>query len=225
MKKLPRPHLPHRKKKFTEEKPYPFEMGYRVPAEWEPHEATWMGWPHNVEDWPGKITPVPWVYGEMVRKIAVGEKVRIIVEGKEHQDSAYKILHDAGADLKNVEFFHFKTNRGWTRDSGPAFIVNDNETALVNFNFNAWAKYSNYRKDDKLPEFIADEFGIKKFNAVHKGKHVVIEGGSIDTNGKGTLITTEECLMDAEIQVRNPGFTKEDYSEIFKKYLKRWLEK
>lgn len=197
----------------------PAEQGFLIPAEWEKHEATWIGWPHNVQDWPGKITPIPWVYAEMVRKIAEGEKVRIIVEKKEHEKRALRVLKSVDANLNNVEFFNYKTDRGWLRDSGPAFVKNKNEAAAVNFEFNAWAKYPNYKKDKNIPCLIAEDLGLKRFDAICNGRHVVLEGGAIDINGRGTLITTEECLMDQEKQVRNPGFSKEDYEKIFNQYL------
>lgn len=205
----------HRRSKAESDLP----DGYRMPAEWEKHEATWLGWPHNVEDWPGKITPIPWVYGEIIRKIAPGEKVRILVESKERQKLAHRVVSAAGADLKNVEYYGFRTDRGWMRDSGPAFVLKDNSAALVNFRFNAWAKYHNYKKDEKLPAYIASKFSLQRYNALHNGRHVVLEGGSIDVNGSGSLITTEECLMDQHVQTRNPGFTKDDYAAVFKKYL------
>ena len=198
----------------------PIELGYRIPAEWEKHEATWLGWPHNKEDWPGKIAPIYWVYGEIAKKISEGENVHIIVESKEHQQKAMKVLNDIGADLNNIKFFVLKTDRGWMRDSGPAFLKKDSgEISLVNFKFNGWAKYSNYKKDEKLPAFISKKFDLQRFIPFHSGRQVCLEGGSIDINGKGTLITTEECLMDAEIQVRNPGFTKKDYEDVFRKYI------
>jgi agmatine deiminase len=196
------------------------EPNYFLPAEWEPHEATWIGWPHNKLDWPGKFTPIPWVYSELVKYISRGEKVRIIVESKEHKLKAEKVLKSNDINFKNVEFFHLKTNRGWTRDSGPIFIKNnENKVAEVNFKFNGWAKYSNFKKDEKLPKYISEKLKAERIKPIHKNKHVVLERGSIDTNGKGTLITTEECLMDNKIQVRNKDFTKEDYEEVFKKYL------
>ncbi len=192
----------------------------RLPAEWEPHEATWIGWPHNKKDWPGKFAPIQWVYAEMVKYISRSEKVRIIVESVQHKLKAKKVLSSVNIDLNNIEFFILETNRGWTRDSGPVFIKNnENEIAEVIFRFNGWAKYSNYRKDEKLPKFISKKFKLKNIIPGYNNYHVVLEGGSIDTNGKGTLITTEECLLDTKVQVRNPGFTKEDYEEVFKKYL------
>ena len=199
---------------------FPIELGYRIPAEWEKHEATWIGWPHNREDWPGKIAPIFWAYGEIVKKISEGEKVYIIVESKEQQKKAMKILRDVNAGAESIKFFILKTDRGWMRDTGPAFVKNDSgEVALVGFKFNGWAKYDNYKKDEKLPGFISKKLNMKEFLPSQNGKRVFLEGGSIDINGKGTLITTEECLMDAETQVRNPSFTKKDYEEVFRNYL------
>ena len=203
-------------------KTYTPGSGLRMPAEWEEHEATWLGWPHNKEDWPGKFTPIPWVFAEMAKRISDGERVRIIAESKEHKAKAEFVLKAAGALNKNIEFFIAKTDRGWMRDSGPAFIKvksGKDKVSAVSFRFNGWAKYSNYKKDEKLPAFICSKTNMKKITAEYKGRQVVLEGGSIDINGKGTLITTEECLMDNKIQVRNPGFAKSDYETVFKKYL------
>lgn len=193
----------------------------RLPAEWEKHEATWIGWPHNTADWPGKFSPIIWVYCEIVRKISEDEKVRIIVENVYHKEKAIKALHNSNVLLTNVEFFILKTDRGWTRDSGPIFVKSqaDKKLNLVQFKFNAWAKYSNYKNDSKLPEFISKTLGLEITKAVHKNSHVVLEGGAIDSNGNGILLTTEECLLDQKTQVRNPGFTKKDYEEVFNKYL------
>jgi agmatine deiminase len=200
-------------------KVYPSEEGFRLPAEWQPHKATWLGWPHNREDWPGKFSPIPWVYAEMVRRIAEGEIVKILVQSDKYQKQAEQVLTSAGADLSNIEFHQFRTDRGWLRDSGPAFVKKDNEMLLIDFKFNGWAKYDNHKKDNKTPEFISAKTGFKRIKAEHNKKQVVLEGGAIDVNGKGTLITTEECLMDTEVQVRNPGFSKTDYEEVFSNYL------
>ncbi|HVO73061.1 MAG TPA: agmatine deiminase family protein [Ignavibacteriaceae bacterium] len=218
---LQKPHLPKRKNLIDAgtDQELPKDFNARIPAEWEKHQSTWIGWPHNIEDWPGKITPIPWVYGEIVRKIAAGEKVKILVENKEHQANALRILKDCHTDLNNVDFFKIKTNRGWLRDSFPAFVQIKSRQVLVAFKFNAWAKYDNYKNDSKIPEFISETLNLKQFKVKHKGSDVVLEGGSIDTNGSGTLLTTEECLLDHNIQVRNPGFTGKDYEEIFDKYL------
>src|SRR5512143_1888195 len=120
----------------------PAALGFRMPAEWEPHEATWLGWPHNRTDWPGKIVPVQWVYGEIIRKLAPGEFVRILVSSELHEAQARRVLASDGVDPGQVEFLHFPTNRGWTRDSGPMFVKKNfakrGETAIVRFRFNAW---------------------------------------------------------------------------------------
>ena len=193
---------------------------YRLPAEWEKHEATWIGWPANKEDWPGKFTPIPWVYGEIVRYISREEKVRIIVQSKNHQQKALNVLKSVNSNLNNVEFFILKTDRNWLRDAGPQFVKDENgKTIIVNFRFNAWAKYDNYKLDAKIPKMISEKLNLKRIVATHKNKEVVLEGGSIDYNGTGTIITTEECLLDENTQVRNPGFTKKDYEDVFRKYL------
>ncbi len=194
-------------------------MSRRLPAEWEKHEATWLGWPHNKSDWPGKFTPIPWVYAEIVRRISAGEKVRIVVESKTHEGEARRVLKSANVDTSNVEFFVMKSDRGWTRDSGPQFIKNSDGVVQVNFKFNGWAKYPNHKKDQKLPAFISKKLGISSTVPTHNGHHVVLEGGSIDYNGKGTLLTTEECLLDEKTQTRNPGFGKKDYEGVFREYL------
>ena len=191
---------------------------YKLLPEWAPHEATWIGWPYNKSDWPGKFSPIPYVYAEIVKYISRGEKVRIFVQSKEHKLKAEKVLKDCDVSLSNVEFFIKKTDRGWLRDSGPMFVKEGNETVALDFKFNAWAKYDDYKLDDKIPSFISEKLNLKRIVAEHKGKQVVLEGGAIDSNGKGTLITTEECLLDEKIQTRNPGFTKQDYFEVFKKY-------
>lgn len=191
-----------------------------MPPEWSTHGATWLGWPHNKSDWPGKFSAIPWVYGEITRYISRGEKVRILVEDKEHQKKAERILKSVDANLENIEFYKLRTNRGWVRDSGPAFVKDEKgNISCIHFKFNGWAKYANYKKDEKLPKFISEKFNLKRIKVEAQKRHVILEGGSIDTNGSGSLITTEECLMADEIQVRNPGFTKKDYEEVFNKYL------
>jgi agmatine deiminase len=202
---------------------------YILPPEWSTHQATWIGWPYNKNDWPGKFSPIPYVYAEIVKYISRGEIVRIFVQSKVHRLKAEKVLKDCDVSLSNVEFFIKKTDRGWLRDSGPMFVKEVNEVVALDFKFNAWAKYDDYKLDDKIPSFISNKLNLKKVIAEQKGKQVVLEGGAIDTNGKGSLITTEECLLDEKIQTRNQGFTKQDYFEVFKKYFGVsnviWLEK
>jgi agmatine deiminase len=190
-------------------------MGYRMPAEWEKHEATWIGWPHNKTDWPGKFAPIPWVFGEMVRKISQEEIVRIIAV-PQFQHQAQRVLKRIGADLKMVEFVNFPTNRGWTRDFGPIFVKKSDpktEVAIVRFRFTAWARYPDWKKDDAVPPKAAKKLGVKLLPAKIGEKDFVLEGGSIDVNGTGTVMTTEECLLDTNVQVRNPGFGKAEVNQ------------
>ena len=180
-----------------------------MPAEWEKHEATWIGWPHNTTDWPGKFPPIPWVYGEIVRKIATGEILRILVESKSHEGSARRVLKKAGVDPARIEFFRFPTDRGWTRDFGPIAVRRDGgETAIVDFRFNGWAKYQDWKKDAKIHSRAAKALGVRLFRPMVDEKQFSLEGGAIDVNGQGSLLTTEECLLDQNVQVRNPGATR-----------------
>jgi agmatine deiminase len=218
----------------------PAKLGYSIPAEWERHEATWLAWPHHEADWPGKMEAVRWVYGEMVRKISPGEIVRILVRHRAEQTLAAGCLKRAGCDLKRVEFWEHPTNRGWIRDSGPIFVkrpvaalyerrtksaaVTDRryrkfETAIVHFHFNAWAKHDDWQKDRKVPEMAARRLRKQLFRAEFDGRPFVIEGGGIEVNGRGTLLTTEECYLHPQIQVRNPGLTRAQYDRTFAKYL------
>lgn len=193
-----------------------------MPAEWEPHEATWLGWPHNKTDWPGKFAPIPWVYAEMVRMICAGEIVRLLVNSQSHAAQARRILSRVGVDLSRIEFLHFPTDRGWTRDSGPIFVKRSGEhpgVSIARFRFNAWVKYPDWKKDVKIPERAARKCKRPLIDVRHNSRAVVLEGGSIDVNGLGTLLTTEECLLDEKVQVRNPGSSRPDYEDIFRKYL------
>lgn len=201
----------------------PAALGYSMPAEWEEHEATWLGWPHNETDWPDKIDTIRWVYGEMVRKICQREIVRILVNNRSEEKLARSYLSRAGADLGRVEFIIHPTNRGWTRDSGPIFVRRGRgaraETAIVHFHFNAWAKYDDWQKDRLVPQTAAKLLGKRLFNAEYDGRDFVIEGGGIEVNGRGTLLTTEECYLDPKVQVRNPGLGRAEIDETLKKYL------
>ncbi|GJL49690.1 MAG: hypothetical protein NPIRA01_09170 [Nitrospirales bacterium] len=196
--------------------------GFRMPAEWELHEASWVGWPHNTTDWPGKMSAIHLVYGEIVRKLSVGEIVRILVNDKKHEERAMRMLDRVGVDRSHVEFFRIPTNRGWTRDFGPIFVKNFNlqsELRIARFRFNAWANYPDWQKDNRVPERLAAKLKMPVSIVEHGGRLVVLEGGSIDVNGCGTLLTTEECLLDEQVQVRNPGFQKHDYEQIFRQIL------
>jgi agmatine deiminase len=215
----------------------PHSLGFRMPAEWEPHKATWLGWPHERTDWPGKFAPIPWVYAEIVRHLTRVERVRILVEGKDAEAAARHVLKNSGADLAAVEFSRIPTNRGWTRDSGPIFVKNAaGEIAITHWKFNAWAKYDDYQKDAafvthanhrlKLPLWQPE--AVWKSGAAPERKsrrhsqaspqRVVLEGGSIDVNGRGTLLTTEECLL-SPIQSRNPGMSGAEIENVLRDYL------
>jgi agmatine deiminase len=209
--------------------PSPAALGYSMPAEWERHEATWLGWPHNETDWPGKLDTIRWVYGEMVRKISPGEIVRLLVRHRAEQRLAASYLKRAGCNLRQVEFIIHPTNRGWTRDSGPIFLRRKSpprqkseagtQTAIVHFHFNAWAKYDDWQKDTKVPETAARRLKKPLFRARCRGRNFVIEGGGIEVNGRGTLLTTEECYLHPKVQVRNPGLTRAQYDRGFRDHL------
>lgn len=200
----------------------PAALGYSMPAEWEAHEATWLAWPHNPTDWPGKINPIRWVYGEMIRKIGPGEIVRLLVDSKADEAVARRTLTRAGADVSRVEFIVHPTNRGWTRDSGPIFVRRrrqPSETAIVHFHFNAWARYPDWQKDRTIPRMAARRLKKRLFNAEFHGRDFVLEGGGIDVNGHGTLLTTEECLLDQHTQVRNPGLAQSEVESVLRRNL------
>jgi agmatine deiminase len=201
--------------------PTPSDLKFSMPAEWDKHEATWLGWPHHEDDWPDKLPAIEWVYGEMIRKIAAGEKVRLCVNSKANEKRAKEVIRKAHADIKNVEFLPFPTNRGWMRDSGPVHVRKGRkgEKAIVHFHFNAWAKYDNWQKDRCMPVLAAKRYQRRLFNAQHNGKDFVLEGGGIDVNGSGTVLTTEECYLDPKVQVRNPGLGRDAINETLKKYL------
>jgi len=186
-----------------------------MPAEWEPHEATWLAWPHERSDWPGKFAPIPWVYADIVKRLAAVEKVRIFIEDATAEKSARRVLDKCGANIDAVEFYRHPTNRSWTRDYCPIFVRNARgEVAITNWLFNGWAKYDNWRNDNKIPSFVAKRTKMRQFDP-----RIVLEGGSIDVNGAGLLLTTEECLLSETVQVRNPGLSRADLEAYFAEYL------
>jgi len=212
-----------------------------MPAEWEPHAASWLAWPHFRGDWPGKFEPIPWVYAEIIRNLSRHERVELIVKDAAAEKLARKTLKRAHALHENVRFHRWATNRVWTRDSGCSFVfegqnphpVAQNETrmghpgrkestggqlAAIKWRFNAWAKYPNWEHDEKIGSQMADATRVTEFRPMFGSARVVLEGGSIDVNGRGSLITTEECLL-SRVQQRNPGMKKKDYEKIFAEYL------
>src|SRR5271170_7003676 len=220
----------------------PANLHYRMPAEWAPHSATWLAWPHYHGDWPGKFEPIPWVYTEIVRNLARHERVELIVSHAAAERQARMLLTRANARLANVRFHRQPTNRVWLRDSGCIFTTAHVGTAApsassgqalgcpsgalvpgvkmlaTNFRFNAWAKYSNWRRDAKIGALMAETAHSQEVRPLSKNTRVVLEGGSIDVNGCGTLLTTEECLL-SKVQQRNPVMTRKDYETLFANYL------
>lgn len=200
----------------------PAALGYSMPAEWERHEATWIGWPSKESDWPGKIAAIHWVYAEIARKIAAGEKLHIFVNSAAHEARARHCLTRAGVDLKQIRFFRIPMDRGWTRDSGPIVLRRSRprpERAVVQFKFNGWARYPDHKKDARAAARAAEALRLPVLKAVYNGREVVLEGGGVDVNGRGTLLTTEECLLDQKQQVRNPGFSRQDTESFLKENL------
>jgi agmatine deiminase len=225
-----------------------------MPAEWEPHEATWLAWPHYEGDWPGKFDPIPWVYCEIIRNLARYERVELIVKNAVAGRQARKLLDRASALSKNIRFHRWPSNRAWLRDSGCIFLTRDHVKAhhhlgtaapsassgqalggpsgrspaavpstranavALKFRFNAWAKYSNWRHDEKIGTLMSRAAHAQQIRPLHQGKRVVLEGGSIDVNGRGTLLTTEECLL-SKIQERNPTMSRPSYEKLFADYL------
>lgn len=249
---------------------------YRMPAEWERHTATWLAWPHYKLDWPGKFEPIPWVFAEIIRYLSRDERVELIVKDAAAERLARKTLRLAHALNENVRFHRWPTDRVWTRDSGCAFVFDDESAragtpvpppplsslpppplpplapplvpplkqgkgkaggkvevvddsggtgvparaplTAIKWRFNAWAKYPNWKRDERIGSLMAEAAGANEVQPVFAKKRVVLEGGSIDVNGQGTLITTEECLL-SRVQQRNPGMKKRDYEKLFADYL------
>lgn len=195
------------------------EVGLRMPAEWEPHRGTWLAWPHRRADWPGRFAPIPWVYAEIVRALTRHEEVNLLVADADQKTAARKVLTRAQADLARVRFHICPTDRSWVRDSGPIFVVNPaGEWTALDWHFNGWAKYPDWTHDDRVPAFVASVRGLPTLRPTCPGHRVVLEGGSIDVNGQGLMLTTEECLLST-IQQRNPPMDRADYERVFADYL------
>jgi agmatine deiminase len=246
---------------------------FRMPAECEPHESTWLAWPHYQADWPGKFEPIPWVYAEVIRNLARHERVDLIVNNAAAEKRCRKILDKANALSDNVRFHRWPTDRVWTRDSGCTFVIAtdhvgtaalgrpgrakldgnaaahiepfaptrenreghdfsrakkaafekgasapEGSVCAITWRFNAWAKYSNWKRDAKVSSLMAQSAGAREIRPVFRNKPVVLEGGSIEVNGSGTLLTTEECLL-SKVQQRNPGMNRTTYEKVFDEYL------
>jgi agmatine deiminase len=197
-------------------RPTPAELGYRMPAEWEPHRGTWLSWPHKEASWPGKFEPVPGIFAEMVRHLAAREEVHVNVADSALEERARAALRERGVPAANVFFHHHPTNDAWCRDHGPIFVQRERdglrEEAIIDWGFNAWGdKYPPYDLDDVIPSRIGAELGVEVF---HPG--IVMEGGSLDVNGRGTLLTTEACLLNPN---RNPSLGRAEIEDHLRAYL------
>jgi len=186
--------------------------GYRMPAEWEPHEATWLSWPHKAESWPGAFEPVPGIFVEIARLLAQSELVRINVANEDRAAEVRALLLRGGVDLAAVRFHLIPTDDSWVRDHGPIYVVRGGERAIINWGYNAWGdKYPPYNLDDQVPARIAAESGEQVFTP-----GIVMEGGSLDVNGRGTLLTTEACLLNPN---RNPQLSRGEIEGYLRDYL------
>jgi agmatine deiminase len=191
-----------------------------MPAEWEPHRATWIAWPHHEPDWPGKFEPIPWVYAEIARAIAMHEPVEILCHSEAVVESARGMLTAHGARLDRIRLHVVPTDRVWLRDSAPIAVHDaSSDVVLLDWKFTAWAKYDNWSLDDRVGAAVASMTGLRREEPrTQDGERIVLEGGGIDVNGAGLLLVTEEWLL-SDAQVRNPGLSRMDYEQIFATWL------
>ena len=198
-----------------------FTPPLRMPAEWEPHRATWIAWPHHEPDWPTKFEPIPWVYAEIARILAQHEVVEILCHSPEVAASARNALEAHAARMDRIRLHIAPTDRVWLRDSAPTAVFDaQNKLILANWGFNAWAKYDNWSLDNQVGAAIEKITGLPRVEPKRPDskERLILEGGGIETNGDGLLIVTEEWLL-SDVQVRNPGFTREQYNEVFSEWL------
>jgi agmatine deiminase len=191
-----------------------------MPAEWERHEATWIAWPHHEPDWPGKIGAIPWVYAEIVRALHQHERVEILCHDESVRASAQKVLDAHAVDRGGYRLHLVPSDRVWLRDSAPTFVWANGGVELMNWRFNGWAKYDNYELDEKIGEAVEKITGLPRTAARRPddGSWLALEGGGIETDGAGSLLVTEEWLL-SDVQVRNPGMTRQHYEKAFREYL------
>ena len=191
----------------------------RMPAEWEPHEATWISWPHHEPDWPGKLAAIPWVYGEIVRTLAAHERVEILCHDEDVLEGARGVLDAHAVRAAGYRLHLVPSDRVWLRDSAPTVVLEGGKPILVNWDFNAWSKYDNFADDLKIGEAIERITGLSRVQPRRPdGARLVLEGGGIEVNGAGKLLVTEEWLLSG-VQVRNPGMTRTDYETAFSEHL------
>ena len=192
---------------------------YRMPAEWERQKSTWIAWPHNKKDWPGKFKNIPNVFAYITSSLSKVQLVNILVNNKSDHGQVVAILKKFSTNFNNIRLIYCKTDRSWTRDSLPIFLkLKNGKKILSKWQFNAWAKYKNFKKDNRAYLKIKKKTKFKVIKPKYKNRKIVLEGGSVDVNGNGLLMTTKQCLI-SKIQERNRGFNTEDYEKIFKKFL------
>jgi agmatine deiminase len=192
---------------------YPKQQGFYFPAEWAKHKATWLSWPHKEESWPGKIMTIYPQYCQFIKALTDGELVRINVKDEQMAAFAKQQLMLVDADLNKIEFFEFGTNDAWCRDHGPAFLINPitKEKAIVDWGYNAWGgKYPPFDLDDVIPTKIGNHYGLQVFNP-----GIVMEGGSVEFNGAGTILTSRACLLNPN---RNPHLNQQQIEEYLYNY-------
>ena len=198
-----------------------FSLARRMPAEWETHAATWIAWPHHEPDWPGKLAPIPWVYAEIVRALTQYERVEILCHNETVAENARLLLSAHSVSGDKYRLHMAENDRVWLRDSAPTGVIrSDNKVELIDWGFNAWAKYDNYSKDADIGRVIERITGLPRTEAKREdnGQRLILEGGGIEVNGNGMMLVTEEWLL-TNVQVRNPGMSAQDYEEAFAKYL------
>lgn len=202
----------------------PRSLGYRMPGEWEPHAGTWIAWPHRSDDWPERFGAIPFAFAEMVRLLAPHESVRVVVGSEAKETRARSLLEAVGVDPARVQFHRWPTDRSWIRDSGPIFVrrtgTPEGPAAIgaVDWGFNGWAKYDDWHRDDRIPSRVARALGVPAWRPRVGERRVVLEGGAIDTNGAGTLLATEECLL-SDVRARNPGIDRPGIEAVLSDFL------
>jgi len=200
-----------------------------MPAEWERQQSTLMGWPNNKNDWPGKFDNIPRIFAKIISNITKSQQVNLLINNHKSKSIIKKLLRKNNARIRNVKFIICETDRVWMRDTGPIFIKDKkNQNILLNWEFNGWAKYKNYRADNRVNLRIKNHYKGTVVNPKFNKKSIVLEGGAIDVNGKGLMLTTKECLL-SKIQQRNSFLKEKDYNFIFKKFFGAkkviWLNK
>jgi len=195
-----------------------------MPAEFEKQKLVWIAWPHNKDDWPGYFTSIPLTIANIISKISNSQKVNLIIQKKENKNVILKLLKEKNYKKSNVQFYRIDTDRIWIRDSGPIYVKSklNGKKTILNFSFNGWSKYQNYKNDNKIPSEISKLTKVNEVNPYidnsEKKYYPVLEGGAFDVNGNGSILLTKECLLSKK-QERNPGLSKKDYQIFLKRYL------